>query len=83
MTAAVTAGAVVVSCSPAQPDPPPRRISARGCLVARRDDPSEATADIAARMRADYDPWPTATGLTTTGPLETTVDRAQEATGPA
>ena len=52
-------------------------------IAARRDDPSEATADIAARMRADYDPWPTATGLTTTGPLETTVDRAQEATGPA
>jgi aminoglycoside phosphotransferase family enzyme/predicted kinase len=50
-------------------------------IASRRDDPSEATAAVAARMRADYDPWPAADEIPTGGPLATSVARAADRAG--
>jgi aminoglycoside phosphotransferase family enzyme/predicted kinase len=50
-------------------------------IAARRDDPSEATAAVAARMRADFDPWPTADDIPTGGPLAASVARAADRAG--
>jgi predicted kinase len=50
-------------------------------IAARRDDPSEATEAVAARMRADYDPWPAAHEIPTGGPLEASVTRGAEFIG--
>lgn len=47
-------------------------------IAARHDDPSEATAAIAARMRATFDPWPSAALLSTDRPLEESLTRALE-----
>lgn len=46
----------------------PAEVCARR-IAARRDDPSEATEAVAARMRADYDPWPDADEIPTGGPI--------------
>jgi len=61
-------------------DAPPDISEAR--IAARRDDPSEATAEVATQMRHHYDPWPTATALPTTIPLDDTIARALTHTGP-
>jgi predicted kinase len=43
---------------------------------ARHTDASDATAEVAAAMRARFAPWPEAAPLDTTSPLSTTVDAA-------
>ena len=48
-------------------------------LAARRDDASDATAEIAAAMAATADPWPAAIPVDTSGPPETAVAAALDA----
>ncbi|HOT78815.1 MAG TPA: AAA family ATPase [Microthrixaceae bacterium] len=44
-------------------------------------DPSEATPEVAAAMAARFAPWPEATAVSTTTPLELTIDQAALAAG--
>jgi uncharacterized protein len=50
-------------------------------IAVRRDDPSEATEAVAARMRADYDLWPTSHTIPTGGPFEVSLAEAAERAG--
>jgi aminoglycoside phosphotransferase family enzyme/predicted kinase len=66
---AARAELVEIRCS-APPEVAGARIAGR---AARGDDPSEATPEIAARLAADFDPWPGAWTLDTDRPLAETV----------
>jgi aminoglycoside phosphotransferase family enzyme/predicted kinase len=65
-----TASDLVELCCRAPADLADRRIRAR---LARRDDQSDATPEVAAAMAARFDPWPTSIGLDTTVALSTVV----------
>ena len=59
-------------------------VTAAGRIERRRmagADPSEATSAVVAGLRADWDPWPDATVIDTTGPVGRALDAAMRALG--
>jgi uncharacterized protein len=60
----------------------PRPVAERRLAARPSDDPSEATARVAARMRADFDPWPDAVVVPTTDDPASALALAQKAVGP-
>lgn len=65
-------------------DAPPEVVAAR--ITARRSaggDASDATVEVAEHLRRRAHPWPEATTLDTSGPLDTSLGRALDAVGEA
>ena len=60
----------------------PAAVAEARIAVRRADDPSEATATVAARMRAAFDDWPAAAVVPTDGALSASRDAALAAVGP-
>ena len=76
--ASETAGALFEFRCAAPPDVANARIARRR---AAGTDASDATAEVARALRAEADPWPSATSIDTTGTESEARDRALEAIG--